>query len=150
MGEGTKLTSEITVENPDSLRIICGPNDVNIAYLENLTGCRIISHGNRIEFSGPEDRTAVLEGLLARLLDLSGLMADISVQDILLEYKALSAPNGINAGHVISVGNRTIRAKGTKQAMHIDKMNRRVLFIMLFCLGSLFIRFFLVKIYQIV
>lgn len=122
MGEREKLTSGFTVENPDSLRIICGPNDVNIGYLEDLTGCQIITHGNRIEFSGSADETAVLSTLLERLLDLTGLTADISTQDILLEYKALAASDGMNAGHIITVGTRTIRTKGSKQADYVLAM----------------------------
>ena len=104
------MNSSFEIENSDSLRAVCGPNDMNIGYIEELTGCQIVLHGNRIDLNGSEDEMNRASQLLNRLIDLSSLTSDISTPDILLEYKAMAGN-----GQLVTVGTKTIRTKGQKR-----------------------------------
>ena len=116
------MTQSFTFDNPEALRIVCGPNDVNISYLENLSGCRIAVHGNMLEYSGSDEDRASLETLLGRLADLTALTSDISRQDILLEYKAMTGSDANSRGRLISVGTKTLTTKGARQADYVAAM----------------------------
>ena len=118
------LNSSFTIDNSDSLRAVCGPNDMNIGYIEELTGTRIVVHGNRIDLNGTEDEIKRTSLLLERLLELSSLTSDISTPDILLEYKAMAGN-----GQLVTVGTKTIRTKGAKQSEYVFAMqNSQVVF----------------------
>ncbi|MGX8686054.1 MAG: PhoH family protein [Spirochaetales bacterium] len=118
------MNSSFEIENSDSLRAVCGPNDMNIGYIEELTGCQIVLHGNRIDLNGSEDEMNRASQLLNRLIDLSSLTSDISTPDILLEYKAMAGN-----GQLVTVGTKTIRTKGQKQAEYVFAMqNSQIVF----------------------
>ncbi len=116
------MTSGYVIENANSLRQICGPNDGNIPYLEELTLCRIAVKGNRLEFTGSPEGEMLLGHLLDRLVELSAVSDDISRQDILMELKALEGRTGEGSSKVITVGTRTICPKGSRQAQYVRAM----------------------------
>ena len=117
-----KLTSGYEIENDDSLRQICGPNDSNIPYLEEVTGCRISVRGNRLEFTGSPEERALLSNLLDRLMELSAVSDDISRQDILMELKSLDRSPEEGSSRIITVGTRTIYPKGNRQLEYVRAM----------------------------
>ena len=123
------MTSGYEIENDDSLRQICGPNDANIPYLEEVTGCTISVRGNRLEFSGSEDELRLIVNLLDRLRELSVVSEDISRQDILMELKALDRRSEEGSSRMIMVGTRTIYPKGSRQVEYVRAMeNSQVVF----------------------
>lgn len=123
------MTSGYEIENDDSLRQICGPNDANISYLEEVTGCTVSVRGNRLEFSGSDDDRRLLVNLLDRLRELSAVSDDISRQDILMELKALDRRSEEGSSRIIMVGTRTIYPKGSRQAEYVWAMeNSQVVF----------------------
>ena len=121
MGE-IELISGYEIENADSLRQICGPNDANIPYLEQLTGCRMAVKGNRLEFTGSPEGGELLVRLLDRLVELTAVSDDISGQDILMEFKALDGRAEDGGSRMIMVGTRTICPKGIRQTQYVRAM----------------------------
>lgn len=120
-------------ENDNSLRCICGVNDENISYLEQLFDCSIVMRGNRLEAQCKDDNSAfALEALLGRLEHLTLICPVIGKSEILMEYKSLqnseeTSDSGSSAH--ITVGTKAVFAKGKRQQEYIKAMeNNQVVF----------------------
>ena len=132
------MGTSFVFDNPDAMRSICGINDSNIPYLENLLGCSIYVRGDRVECnteeSGDPQRTSKLFiDLLDRLSRLSGITSDISEPEILMEYKSVQdaldrAADGSSEKpakrEFISVLSKAVYPKSNNQEAYIKAMNR--------------------------
>lgn len=121
------ISSSYVFDDSNSMRCVCGVNDSNVQYLENLLGCNIFVRGNRIECQvddpSREDETVGLFGsLMDRLCRLSAITSDISESEILMEYKALQSSQAPAKRHFISVMNKTVYPKSPRQEEYIKAM----------------------------
>ncbi len=110
-------------ENPKSLIAVCGSNDCNIDYIENLLQVSLAVRGNRIDCNSSDSKTeALLVKLFDRLSGLSEITDDISQPEILMEFKSIQdSCNEIPRKH-ISVGTKSIFPKSNKQEEYIRAM----------------------------
>ena len=124
------MTEPIDFET-DYIRKICGPNDSNISFIENLTKCRVKAVANRIYIEGSPAEQNFAVDLLNNLMKLADTSDSITTQDILLEYRALTsnADEGLMNEQILTVGTKTIKAKNSIQAEYIKGMqNSQVVF----------------------
>lgn len=87
------MGTSFVFDNPDAMRSICGINDCNILYLEELLGCPIFVRGDRVEcFSEkslmPQNSAYMFSDVMDRLVRLAQITNDIGQSEILMEYKA--------------------------------------------------------------
>ncbi|MCR5760995.1 MAG: PhoH family protein [Sphaerochaetaceae bacterium] len=129
------MSAGFVFENPQVLATVCGPNDMNIDYLEHLLGCSLAVRGNRIEYSGDDEKTVeIFNALLPRLQRLASISEDISQPEILMEFKALEAeegkdPDSEKSKKVITIGTRSVYPKSKKQEEYINAMeNSQIVF----------------------
>lgn len=107
------------------MRIVCGENDKNIAYIEDLFKTDIVLKGNRLEYLYPTDE---LSNLLDSLVKLSLLTSEISESEILVEYKALNINQpkekdlAVNTKPIM-VGTKAVFPKTTTQALYVNAMS---------------------------
>ena len=115
-------------DKPKSLATVCGSNDGNITYIENLLGVSIAVRGNRIEcINSNPDTEECLVKLLDRLVQLSEITDDISQPEILMEYKSVQNSSlNTNPGRKhINVGTKSVYPKSSKQEDYIRAMEEK-------------------------
>lgn len=128
------MIRNIKFSNLDKLRIICGANDSNIAYIEILLDVEIISRGNNlIVESDDEFRLDLANELFKALSELdSENIKNIDESLIFMEYQNIvSGPSvsdllsnqiSYDEFQSISVNNKTIFAKTSHQKQLIKAM----------------------------
>ncbi|MBK5200189.1 MAG: PhoH family protein [Spirochaetaceae bacterium] len=129
------MIRNIKFDNLDKLRIICGANDSNIAYIEILLDVEIISRGNYLIVESDDDfRLDLSEDLFKNLNKLdSESTKNIDESQIFMEYQNIvSGPSvsdllsnqiSYDEFQSISVNNKTIFAKTTHQKQLIKAMD---------------------------
>lgn len=110
-----------------SMRSICGPNDVNISYIEELLECRIALRGNRIEaVFEDESKEELFENLFDKLQHLALICPEIGKSEILMEYKSLQNSSEVaeteSFSTHITVGTKAVFPKGKRQLEYIRAM----------------------------
>lgn len=120
---------------PDVLSTVCGPNDSNIEYLENLLDCSIMVRGNRVEYTGDDpEKENDFNLIMNRLQKLASISESISEPEVLMEYKALkNTSESLHSSEIrkkyITIGTRSVYPKGARQEEYINSMeNSQVVF----------------------
>lgn len=146
------MISSYVFEDTEIMAAVCGVNDSNIDYFENLLKCDIAVRGNRIECSSQQNEVcSAFTKLMERLERLTSITKDISQPEILMEYKAIEdSPDGPSRLH-ITVGTKAVFPKSSKQEDYIREMdNNQIVFAIgpagtgktflaiNYCLGELF------------
>ena len=120
-------------DDPKALQVVCGPNDSNIEYIQEATGCVLAVRGNAVYYSpsDPELENAI-GTLFERLVNLSHISDEISHQDILMELRSLgnsTHADAFVAEDSIKVGTKSVCPKGQKQSEYIRAMkNSQIVF----------------------
>lgn len=117
-------------EDQKSLRLVCGSNDSNLAFIEDYFKTGIAVKGNEVMFSGDAETCQTIEKLLENLEHLSLIADEISQNDILMEIKALGNTEGSKSSNpLITIGTKSVYPKGPKQQEYIEAMqNSQVVF----------------------
>lgn len=135
------MSREVVFNDQNTLRAICGANDANIPYMENLLGSIIYVRGNSLIFDGDDSGENEIFGLLMQRLEgLSSSGSVISESEIFMEYQSLVSslhlpPDGSGkdaqgsdapaAGledprnFIINLGNRSIYPKTSIQRKYL-------------------------------
>ena len=140
-------------EDSASMHIVCGTNDSNINYIEDLFSCDIAVRGNTVFYTGENSNVSErLQSLLERLVHLSLINGNIDEQDIFMEYCNLDE-NALQSEQIvhINVGTKSIYPKGNRQREYIQAIkNSQIVFAVgpagtgktflavNYCLGELF------------
>lgn len=106
-------------ESPETMRIVCGENDRNISYLEELFDTPIALKGNRLEFS---ETAKGLTELLDMLVKESLITSSIDKPEILMEYKSINTED--EPSHVITVGTKAVYPKTSSQSKYVKAMEK--------------------------
>lgn len=134
------MATSFVFDNVESLRCVCGVNDSNIPYLEDLLGCSIYVRGNRVECNTEEAEdsqatASLFNALLDRLERLSTISSDISEPEILMEMKSIqsSLQKGESSQNqkrtFISILNKAVYPKSLRQEEYIQAMmNNQITF----------------------
>ncbi len=112
-------------DNPKSLITVCGSNDCNLNYIENLMNVSLSVRGNRIDCNNSDSYVENhLVQLFDRLVRLSEITDDISQPEILMEYKSIqnTGSDTKTDRHHISVGTKSVYPKSNKQEDYIRAM----------------------------
>jgi phosphate starvation-inducible PhoH-like protein len=129
------MIRNIKFDNLDKMRIICGPNDSNISYMEILLDCEIIMKGNTLIVScDGEDRLNLASDLFDSLKKIIGDTTEsIGESEIFMEYQnVVNGPSvssllenkvELDDYQTISVNNKTIFAKTNNQRLLIRAMD---------------------------
>jgi len=112
-------------EDQKTMQIVCGVNDINLSYIEELLSCSLYVRGNRIEYELKPDKAEILNKLFERLSVLCSLTDNITESEILMEYKALNdiqdQPKS-NEKKYISIGTKAVYPKSRAQEEYIESM----------------------------
>lgn len=84
------MSQTVVFDNPDVLSIVCGVNDSNISYLENLLDSSIFVRGDSLTLdSQDEEKNQLFANLISRLTKLATLTQLISESEIFMEYQSI-------------------------------------------------------------
>ncbi len=126
------MVKKIEIENITKLRIICGPNDSNITYMEIILGIEIIVRGNTFYIeSEEEDKLIIAENLIRKIeLLIVNDKQEINESNIFMEYQSVLSflgneienDNFFKDYNSISVNQKTIFSKSINQSRLIKSM----------------------------
>ena len=126
-GMRTDMVNTYFFEDHKQMSSVCGINDSNIAYLQNLFNCRMHIRGNALEYEADTELSEMILRLIQRLVRLSSLTDIITESEILMEFKALE--NKINETDTnkenrkfISIGTKAVYPKSRVQEKYIHSM----------------------------
>ena len=130
------MARTIVLTDSESIRKICGVNDQNIPYLENLFSAEIYLKGNSMEATcrkpKNEDNFVLL---IQRLVTLSKEMDSIGETEIFMEYQALGI-DGEEIGDeepenvpILKISGKTVYPKSKNQKRYIASLiDKQVIF----------------------
>ncbi|MCF0237522.1 MAG: PhoH family protein [Sphaerochaetaceae bacterium] len=109
---------------------VCGPNDINLSYIEDLLNCSVFPKGNRIVCQCNEEKVSlVFSSLMERLVTLTAITKDITQPEILMEFKTCSSllseekEDGESKKRAfITIYNKSVYPKSSKQEDYIKSM----------------------------
>lgn len=128
------MTKSVAFEDIGILSSICGVNDRNVEYLEELLNIELRVRGNLIEcHSQTPEECELFSNLMDRLQSLSLITQDIGESEILLEYQSLNASMTTNLEKgkniFIHFADKSIYPKSLNQKKYIWAMqNAQIVF----------------------
>lgn len=129
------MSRTVTFDNRDTLGAVCGANDANIPYLENLLDALVYLRGDTMTLDSDD---AALCDLFSALIDklriLAGTGSPVTESEIFMEYQDLVSskglPEGLSAGTagdsknlVLNLGNRSVYPKSPAQRRYLRALD---------------------------
>ncbi len=117
------MTEIFKFKDLKSLTLVCGVNDKNISYIEDLLSVKLGLRGDVVLLiSDDMSKTQILIDLLQRLQVISLLKDSILESDIYMEYKRIIDSSEKMEDICLNVGNKCIYPKTKNQSLFISSL----------------------------
>lgn len=128
------MSTVVEFTDQNILSVICGINDANIPYMENLLDTTIYVKGNSLIYDGENASVGdMFCALLKRLESLASVNSPISESEIFMEYQSilssLQFPHSLQVPEnedpqslVINLGNRSVFPKSRTQKQYLKAL----------------------------
>jgi len=128
------LSRTVTFEDQGILSIVCGANDANIPYMENLLDTTIYLRGDSLIYDGANESVGDMFCALAKKLEaLAAENSPITESEIFMEYQSLLSnlqfpksqeePEIESGSYVINLGNRSVFPKSRTQKRYLRSIS---------------------------